>query len=184
MKTNIFWALLCNKILCWAVISNGDHVPGFDFQHKACSEFDLEWKLCCGVQFWHHQVPGLRFHYPPTTSFLHRSNPTACTPPTFSPLLPPATTCNISPSHTLNPSSPTSCHPHPSHLRTLPPLLSFKYQAVGGGLEGEAHFLYRIYNRTRKVLWEFSMFFYPYVPLFRKFARPVSVAVRGRRAPK
>ena len=80
-------------------------------------------------------------------------------PPTFSPLLPPATTCNISPSHTLNPSSPTSCHPHPSHLRTLPPLLSFKYQAVGGGLEGEAHFLYRIYNRTRKVLWEFSRFY-------------------------
>ena len=109
-------------------------------------------------QFWHHQVPGLRFHYPPTTSFLHRSNPTACTPPTFSPLLPPATTCNISPSHTLNPSSPTSCHPHPSHLRTLPPLLSFKYQAVGGGLEGEAHFLYRIYNRTRKVLWELCRF--------------------------
>ena len=105
-------------------------------------------------------------------------------PPTFSPLLPPATTCNISPSHTLNPSSPTSCHPHPSHLRTLPPLLSFKYQAVGGGLEGEAHFLYRIYNRTRKVLWEFSRFLYGNLPLFRKFARPVSVAVRGRRAPK
>ena len=50
MKTNIFWALLCNKILCWAVISNGDHVPVFDFQHKACSEFDLEWKLCFGVR--------------------------------------------------------------------------------------------------------------------------------------
>ena len=57
MKTNIFWALLCNEILCWAVISNGDHVPGFDFQHKACSGFDLE-KNVMVCDYNEHYVSG------------------------------------------------------------------------------------------------------------------------------